>query len=93
MRQKRKTGLLSLASIFCVLAILLAACDISGNSNGSPNSMAAKQVLREASIGGDFDSLDPALTAGGLGEPINLLYIRATSMTSWQLRIRSRQTV
>ena len=74
MRQNRKTGLLSLASIFCVLAILLAACDISGNGNGSPNSMAAKQVLREASIGGDFDSLDPALTAGGLGEPINLLY-------------------
>jgi ABC-type transport system substrate-binding protein len=78
MRQNRKTGLLSLASIFCVLAILLAACGGgSGNGNGSGNgttNLAAKQVLREPVEGGDYDSLDPALTAGGLGEPINLIF-------------------
>lgn len=77
MRQIRKrTGLLSLVSIFCVLAILLSACGggSSSNKNGSPSNLASKQVLREPVIGGDFDSLDPALTAGGLGDPINLIY-------------------
>lgn len=33
-----------------------------------------KQVLREGHEGGDFDSLDPALTVGGLGDPYNLIY-------------------
>jgi ABC-type transport system substrate-binding protein len=78
MRQNRKVGLFSLASIFCVLAILLAACgggsNNNGNGNGSPTNLATKQVLREPVIGGDYDSLDPALTSGGLGEPINLIY-------------------
>src|SRR5690348_2653737 len=74
MRKNRKLGLLSLASIFCVLAILLAACGSNGNSNGSPSNMAAKQVLREPQLSGDYDSLDPALTAGGLGEPNNLIF-------------------
>lgn len=76
----KKKGLLSLASIFCVFAILLSACggaSTTGSKNGSGNLVAApasKQVLREPIIGGDFDSLDPALTASGLGDPYNLIF-------------------
>ncbi|BCL81264.1 ABC transporter substrate-binding protein [Ktedonobacteria bacterium brp13] len=78
MRQFRKrTGLLSLASIFCVLAILLSACGSTtstSNTNGSSApAPASQQVLREP-IEGGFDTLDPALTAGGLGDPQNLIY-------------------
>ena len=56
---------------------MLAACgNNGGNSSSSSNNIAApdKQVLHEGHEGGDFDSLDPALTVGGLGDPYNLIY-------------------
>jgi oligopeptide transport system substrate-binding protein len=73
MRQiHNKSGIITVASIFCVLAILLSAC---GGSTGTTNTpaLASSQVLREPIIGG-YDSLDPALTAGGLGEPTNIIF-------------------
>ncbi|GCF06955.1 peptide ABC transporter substrate-binding protein [Dictyobacter arantiisoli] len=72
----KKKELLSLASIFCVLAILLSACGGASTSNGKSSNLApaSKQVLREPMVGGDFDSLDPALTASGLGDPYNLIF-------------------
>jgi ABC-type dipeptide transport system, periplasmic component len=80
MRQTyKRNGLLSLASIFCALAILLSACGSNSNSNGKSTSTGpapapdSKQILRSPIIGG-FDSLDPALTYGGLGDPQNLIY-------------------
>ena len=72
-RIRTKAVFFSLVSIFCALNILLSACG-SGNGNGTnTTTVAAKQVLRLASIGG-FDTLDPALTAGGLGDPFNLIF-------------------
>ncbi len=72
-RLRTKAMIFGLISTFCILNILLSACG-SGNGNGnSTSTVAAKQVLREPVIGG-YDSLDPALTAGGLGDPINLIY-------------------
>ena len=65
--------------IILYLVALLAAC---GN-NGSNNLTAApsdKQVLREPIEGGDFDSLDPALTAVGLSDPYNLIYTGLVSL-------------
>lgn len=71
-RLKISKKALYLPIIFCFVA-WLAAC---GN-NASHNLTAAtpdKQVLRAPVEGGDFDSLDPALTTGGLGAPFNLIY-------------------
>ncbi|GHO86644.1 peptide ABC transporter substrate-binding protein [Dictyobacter formicarum] len=72
---RKKSALLGVASLFSILVILLSACGGGTTSNGNtPTNLASKQVLREPVIGGDFDSLDPALTAGGLGDPINLIF-------------------
>ena len=63
----------------CFLLILLAACGgTAKNTAPSGNNLTAaspdKQILREPNIGGDFDTLDPALTSGA-GEPWNLLFV------------------
>jgi len=73
---RKKSVLFGMVSLFSVLVVLLSACGGSSPSNNSNTSsnLASKQVLREPVIGGDFDSLDPALTAGGLGDPINLIF-------------------
>lgn len=70
----RKTAYLT--GVFCLLIVLLAAC---GSPANSPNRSSAaappdKQILRVPVEGGDFDSLDPALTFGGLGDPYNIMY-------------------
>ncbi|GCE05078.1 peptide ABC transporter substrate-binding protein [Dictyobacter aurantiacus] len=72
---RKKSVTLGIAGLFLALVVLLSACGGSstGNTN-APSNLASKQVLREPVIGGDFDSLDPALTAGGLGDPINLIF-------------------
>jgi oligopeptide transport system substrate-binding protein len=61
--------------IFCVI-ILLVACAPQGNGPGNSLTPASpdKQVLRLPLQGGDFDTLDPALTQGGLGEPFNIMF-------------------
>jgi hypothetical protein len=41
--------------------------------NPAPAS-ADKQILHIPVEGGDFDSLDPALTSGGLGDPYNIIF-------------------
>lgn len=65
-----------LSSIFCLFVILLAACGTGGGNTGQNTTAAPpdKQVLREPWEGGDFDSLDPALTQGGLTDPWNIMY-------------------
>ena len=62
--------------VFC-LVILLAACMNANNTSKNVNPTPAppdKQVLRVPLGGGDFDSLDPALTQGGLGDPYNIIF-------------------
>jgi oligopeptide transport system substrate-binding protein len=58
------------------LVLLLSACNTNtNNANNSPIPASPdKQVLRFPLQGGDFDSLDPALTQGGLADPFNLLF-------------------
>src|SRR5581483_6695606 len=70
----RKTAYLS--SVFCLLIVLLAACGSPTNSPGHNPTAASpdKQILRIPVEGGDFDSLDPALTFAGLGDPYNIMY-------------------
>jgi len=69
-KSKRK---ILLPIIFGLLAVLMAAC---GNTTSTPptTNLASKQILKEPVENGDFDSLDPALTQAGLGEPFNLIY-------------------
>ncbi len=76
MQSKRARKTAYLTGVFCLFIMLLAAC---GSPATSPthNPAAAppdKQVLRIPVEGGDFDSLDPALTFGGLGDPFNIMY-------------------
>ncbi len=79
MQTARKFRVGGLVSLCCLFAMLLAACGgnaaPNGNTSGNNPALAPadKQVLREVNEGGDFDSLDPALTQGN-GEPINLLF-------------------
>lgn len=77
MRSLKTRKVFALSSILFLLILVLAACgNNGGNSSSSSNNIAApdKQVLHEGHEGGDFDSLDPALTVGGLGDPYNLIY-------------------
>ncbi len=69
----KATGYLPI--IFCLIT-LLAACGLQGNGVGNSLTPAApdKQVLRLPMEGGDFDTLDPALTQGGLGAPFNIIF-------------------
>ncbi|GER88054.1 ABC transporter substrate-binding protein [Dictyobacter vulcani] len=74
---RKKSGLLSIASIFGVLVMLLSACGTNATTDKGGSAqpqLAAKQVFRTPVIGGDFDTLDPALTSGGLGDPYNLIF-------------------
>lgn len=68
----------SLPFILGFLVILLAACGANGNSGKTSSNLTPaspdKQVFRNVIEGGDFDSLDPALTFGGLGDPFNIIY-------------------
>lgn len=67
---------MEMAGIICLFAILLASCGAGSSATQSGNQTIAspdKQVLREPVEGGDFDTLDPALTSGN-GDPWNLLF-------------------
>ncbi len=75
MQLKKKLTLASLFSILCALSLFIAAC---GGASTTPTQKnpapASKQILRTPVEGGDFDSLDPALTSGGLGDPYNIIF-------------------
>jgi oligopeptide transport system substrate-binding protein len=58
--------------ISCLVA-LLAACGLQGCGTSGGIASPDKQVLRLPLVG-DFDSLDPALTQGGLGAPFNIIF-------------------
>ncbi len=79
MHRKTRIKAFYLTSLLCLFALLLAACGGStapGNSNSGNQPEAAspdKQVLRQISETGDFDTLDPALTNTN-GDPINILF-------------------
>jgi len=62
--------------ILLSLITLLVACGSQGNSTNNNLSPAPpdKQILHVPQQGGDFDSLDPALTQLGLGDPFNILF-------------------
>lgn len=69
--------LLTLPFILSLLVTLLVACGTNNGNSPSTNVVQAspdKQVFRVPLEGGDFDSLDPALTFGGLGDPFNIMY-------------------
>lgn len=71
-----------LSSILFLLVLVLAACGTNGNSTSNVTVASPdKQVLRDQVEGGDFDSLDPALTFGGLGDPYNILYSGLVALT------------
>jgi ABC-type transport system substrate-binding protein len=75
--EKRTFKLVSLPGILYLFGVLLVACGSNGGTGGSTTSIPAapdKQVLRAPEEGGDFDTLDPALTVSGLGDPYNLIY-------------------
>ncbi|HEY3991725.1 MAG TPA: peptide ABC transporter substrate-binding protein [Ktedonobacteraceae bacterium] len=76
MQSKASRKVAYLPFIFTLLIGLLVACGSKGTATGGNLSPAApdKQVLHEVHEGGDFDSLDPALTNSGLGDPYNLIY-------------------
>jgi len=77
MQPKNKLRLASLLSILCALSLLIVAC---GGGSTAPTQKnpapapASQQILRVPLEGGDFDSLDPALTSGGLGDPFNIIF-------------------
>ncbi len=58
--------------ILCLL-LLLVACGKS-TSNSTKPAPPDKQVLRIPLQGGDFDTLDPALTQAGLAAPFNIIF-------------------
>jgi len=75
MQPKKKFRIASLAGMVCLCAIFLAACGGNTTTTGN-NSVPAspdKQILREPNEGGDFDTLDPALSHT-TGDPINILF-------------------
>src|SRR5258707_638179 len=79
-KSKRKVAYLPF--ILGLFVLLLAACGSGGGTqpNGVTPASPDKQVFRSPQIGGDFDSLDPALTFSGLGDPYNLLYSGLVSL-------------
>ncbi|MBV9706971.1 MAG: peptide ABC transporter substrate-binding protein, partial [Chloroflexi bacterium] len=75
MQPKKKFRIASLAGMVCLCAIFLAACGGNTTTTGN-NSVPAspdKQILRVSHEGGDFDSLDPALTQSA-EDPVNILF-------------------
>lgn len=84
MQSKATRKAVYLSSILCILVLLLAACGSSGGTTTPKNPAAAspdKQVLRIPEEGGDFDSLDPALTQAGLGDPYNIIFSGLVGLT------------
>src|SRR6266705_2184452 len=77
MQLKKTLSLASLFSILGLLSLFIVACG-GGSTTLPPKNPAAapaeKQVLHIPEEGGDFDSLDPALTSGGLGDPYNIIF-------------------
>lgn len=75
---KATRKILTLPFICTLLVVLLVACGNGGGSSsttGKPSAASPdKQVFRDPVEGGDFDSLDPALTFSGLGDPYNIIY-------------------
>ncbi len=77
MQPKNKLRLASPLSILCALSLLIVAC---GGGSTAPTQKnpapapASQQILRLPVEGGDFDSLDPALTSSGLGAPYNIIF-------------------
>ncbi len=60
----------------CLFVCLFAACGNAASTNNTSNAPVApmsKQVLHNTAIGGDFYTLDPALTPGD-GDPLNLIF-------------------
>ncbi len=77
MQPKKMLRLANLFSILCAFSLFIAACGGGSTTPPSKNPVAApadKQILHLPVAGGDFDSLDPALTAGGLGDPYNIIF-------------------
>lgn len=74
MSAKTTFKLASLPGILCLFMILLPACRGIGKMGDTTPAGPDKQVLRQPMEGGDFDTLDPALTVSGLGDPYNLIY-------------------
>jgi len=77
MQPKKKLRVASLFSILCALSLFIAACGGASTTSTQKNPAAApadKQILHIPLEGGDFDSLDPALTSGGLGAPYNIIF-------------------
>jgi oligopeptide transport system substrate-binding protein len=76
MHLKKMLSAASLFSILGVLSLFIVACG-GGSTTPSQKNPAAppdKQILHIPVEGGDFDSLDPALTSGGLGDPYNIIF-------------------
>jgi oligopeptide transport system substrate-binding protein len=74
MQPKKKLMLASLFSFLCTLSLFVAACSGGSTTPTQKNPAAApadKQILH---IPGGFDSLDPALTSFGNGEPYNMIF-------------------
>ena len=77
MQLKKMLSLASLFSILCALSLFLVACGGGSTTTPLKNPAAAppeKQILHIPEEGGDFDSLDPALTSSGLGDPYNIIF-------------------
>ena len=77
MQPKKKLRVASLFSILCALSLFIAACGGASTTSTQKNPAAApadKQILHIPLEGGDFDSLDPALTSGGSGAPYNIIF-------------------
>jgi oligopeptide transport system substrate-binding protein len=74
----KKFILIKMVGIMCLFAIVLAACGggtTQGGSSTGNQTIAPpdKQILHEVNEGGDYDTLDPALTNSN-GEPLNLIF-------------------
>lgn len=77
MQAKTIWKVIYLPVMLSVITVLLVACGAKANTSPAGKLAAAsadKQVLSENTEGGDFDTLDPALTFGGLGDPYNIIY-------------------
>ncbi len=84
MQTRTTRKILSLPFILSILVMLLVACGTNGGNSTSGKITPAspdKQVFRVPEEGGDFDSLDPALTFGGLGDPYNIIFSGLVTLT------------
>lgn len=72
--QLKGTGKVGYLPLVLCLIVFLAACGSLGSSVSKSLAPPDRQVLRVPMEGGDFDSLDPALTQGGLAAPYNIIF-------------------